>query len=913
MLDEVAVKSGAALNAIPSLVTFIVNNNIHGIVFDYEPIDESEAHAQAYAKFLSAAAAAVHDIPVAAGARRKEVAMNVADWTILGEGYWPLYNSTGVDLMITMTPTYYETARDWPYLTTASTYTSKIGVGISTTLEPSGPDGGQCSVAPFSTAATFTNWTSCNKSMAISDNCPYNATSLSALLGWVNTNKLNHVAVWRNDIDEECHDGTAPFMYTVLADWIAGGGGGGKENEGGGMDEHGKPPPPAANGVKMASKGARAPAGSATPAPAPPAAVDPPPAGGECSFSCTYGAASCPLTISGDRCGYMYNLMTGNLQNLIGSGSNSSASHPTGGGSSPGSRTLPSAALALLMSQCPQPGGCCAPTMAACVQPPSPPVCNDALELLKRFGGTPGTSFGGQAYPLLWHSFGDSCFAPGTEAGDYLFDAINRSLPMTRAAATPQEVSYTNMYLMSTVNSILMGEIVGGARGAQAARIGYAMWDVWRNYTAAVGGLHEFTSPTYTYVQLTALYPGYMYANRPGARAQFGQALDMIWADTAANLFAGRGALSGPHSRDYDTLLGHGMLYFEMYVWGLPNVAQMDCASDDPHCEGPIAASAPEYELRDGSSKVGTGEPMTVISISWYNMLHPSGYRPPQTLRALADPKTSPTRVVKARFVEQNVTANGVEALYAQRYNYVTPHFSIGSASQPYITNTHSKYYPNTESKLVTILVGKVNSTPPFTSQYQGNCTAAQWAVGKDTSDPVLGSAQGDSPADCCAKCLAFSLPTESFPGEEEDGDGEEDLGRGGKQRRRRRQRQQHPQQRQRRQQQQQRCNFFTFQQNDPYTNKSACYFKATANHPVTGQGPYECMRTKQTNSNLPHSECRSRVSIVVVVEQLFCQSDSNPKWGNSAFNPHLPWKCSTLSLSSRETALFQKSVLVLR
>jgi hypothetical protein len=85
-----------------------------------------------------------------------------------------------------------------------------------------------------------------------------------------------------------------------------------------------------------------------------------------------------------------------------------------------------------------------------------------AYDLLHRFGQDPGTSFGGQAYPLLWHSFNTSCFAKG-DARALLFDSINASLPMTKAEATPQEVSYTNMYLMSTVNAILMGEIVGGA------------------------------------------------------------------------------------------------------------------------------------------------------------------------------------------------------------------------------------------------------------------------------------------------------------------------------------------------------------------------------------------------------------------------------------------------------------------
>jgi hypothetical protein len=105
---------------------------------------------------------------------------------------------------------------------------------------------------------------------------------------------------------------------------------------------------------------------------------------------------------------------------------------------------------------------------------------------------------------------------------------INASLPMSIAESTPQEYSYTNMWLMSTVNSILFGEIVGGERGRIAATVGYKMWEEFYNYTMHAG-IHEFTSPTYTYVQLTALYPGYIYVARPGARAQFGHILDMIW------------------------------------------------------------------------------------------------------------------------------------------------------------------------------------------------------------------------------------------------------------------------------------------------------------------------------------------------------------------------------------------------
>ena len=161
-------------------------------------------------------------------------------------------------------------------------------------------------------------------------------------------------------------------------------------------------------------------------------------------------------------------------------------------------RSVPNSALCELLVGCPQPPGCCAPSTVGCVQPPPPPVCEAALAQLQRSGSAPGTSFDGQAFPLIWHAFAESCF--NASARGWLLGTINASLPMTIAAATPQEYSYTNMWLMSTVNSILFGEIVGGERGRISADVGYEMWAEFYNYTMRAG-LHEFTSPTYTYVR----------------------------------------------------------------------------------------------------------------------------------------------------------------------------------------------------------------------------------------------------------------------------------------------------------------------------------------------------------------------------------------------------------------------------
>jgi hypothetical protein len=207
------------------------------------------------------------------------------------------------------------------------------------------------------------------------------------------------------------------------------------------------------------------------------------------------------------------------------------------------------------------------------------------MELLRKFGTGFGTSFGCQGLPPICLGWLDK-FNSTDQA--WLMDAVRKNLPKTQAAATPQEVSYTNMWLMSTINSILLGEIAGGDDGAVSAAVGYDMLDQWTNYTKTAG-VHEFTSPTYTYVQVTALYIGYIHAQKPGAREAIGRGLDLMWAAVAANYFQPRTALSGAHSRDYDFLLGRGMLELELIAQRFPGFLSdgySPCSYKDPHCEG---------------------------------------------------------------------------------------------------------------------------------------------------------------------------------------------------------------------------------------------------------------------------------------------------------------------------------------
>ena len=109
-----------------------------------------------------------------------------------------------------------------------------------------------------------------------------------------------------------------------------------------------------------------------------------------------------------------------------------------------------------------------------------------------------------------------------------LFEQMNKTAATTLANATNTstrsaagnvgtDVSYNNMYYMNMVNVALLGEIVGNAR---AAEMGYRLIDNWLQYEQTAD-LHEFTSPTYYWVQVNSLYMGYLYAKRAGAKAVF--------------------------------------------------------------------------------------------------------------------------------------------------------------------------------------------------------------------------------------------------------------------------------------------------------------------------------------------------------------------------------------------------------
>lgn len=93
-------------------------------------------------------------------------------------------------------------------------------------------------------------------------------------------------------------------------------------------------------------------------------------------------------------------------------------------------------------------------------------------------------------------------------------------------------VSYTNIFLMNTLNTLELGEYLNDdvalARGRQ-------QWAAWREYTAHYG-IHEFDSPTYYGVDMGDLVLGFRYVKDQLIHAQISDALIYFWKDIAALL-----------------------------------------------------------------------------------------------------------------------------------------------------------------------------------------------------------------------------------------------------------------------------------------------------------------------------------------------------------------------------------------
>lgn len=197
------------------------------------------------------------------------------------------------------------------------------------------------------------------------------------------------------------------------------------------------------------------------------------------------------------------------------------------------------------------------------------------------------------------------------------------------------DVSYTNIYLMNTVNLILLGQATGDQ---ESLNRGNNQLDQWINYTRA-GGINEFDSPTYCATDLNSLVSGYMCVSSAETKAKFKSILDYFWSDLAANYFDPRLSLSGPYSRNYDLLMGNGPMQLYYYARGW-----------------------------------GSGLPPNIDLQTVFVLMNaaPDGYQPSGAILDLA------------KVSERTVLQTWNKGPCQNRINYITPDFSVGSIGQDY-------------------------------------------------------------------------------------------------------------------------------------------------------------------------------------------------------------------------------------
>jgi len=213
--------------------------------------------------------------------------------------------------------------------------------------------------------------------------------------------------------------------------------------------------------------------------------------------------------------------------------------------------------------------------------------------------------------------------------------------PRVRAAITAIRrhkvpASYSNIYLMKLVNLLLLGQAIGD--GAAVAE-GKSNFETWLACTRT-NGVTEYDSPTYTPIQTACLALAHNLTSDTELKARLKAALDFYWADLAANYFAGRQTMTGPASRDYSFLFSDPNVDYAYYLAGVRSMPPADTYLSD--------------------------------AVRTWTAARMSGYRPPPGLLALAD---SPERTVRSKFGP----APGQD-----RYVWLTPDFTIGSASAYY-------------------------------------------------------------------------------------------------------------------------------------------------------------------------------------------------------------------------------------
>ena len=194
--------------------------------------------------------------------------------------------------------------------------------------------------------------------------------------------------------------------------------------------------------------------------------------------------------------------------------------------------------------------------------------------------------------------------------------------------------AYTNISLMRAVNMTLLGEYLGDSAVASE---GEALLDEWIAFTRE-NGLSEFGSSVYGGVQNNVAGSLFNSTREPRIQAKAKLILDYLWTDSAANYFGPGEELCGANSRTYSFLKHDYNVNGAFYVLGLQS------------------ATPPSVGI------------LSEDSLTWANGVWGKYHLEPRIFELAHTPE----RIVCERWG----TKPG-----QTRYNYITPHFALGSSS----------------------------------------------------------------------------------------------------------------------------------------------------------------------------------------------------------------------------------------
>jgi len=225
--------------------------------------------------------------------------------------------------------------------------------------------------------------------------------------------------------------------------------------------------------------------------------------------------------------------------------------------------------------------------------------------------------------------------------GDRLSGSFKRDAPAHVRAAIAAirrhdvPTRYSNIHLMKLANLLMLGQAVGDRETVAEGKAGFEKWLAFTR----TNGVTEYDSATYTPIQADSLLLAHNLADDAELKARLKAVLDFYWADMAANYFAARQTMTGPASRNYNQgfLFSDANVEYRYYLAGIRSLPPADTLPSD-------------------------------LVRAW-TAVRMGGYRPPPEILALA---ALPEREVRSRFG----TGPGQD-----RYEWITPDFSIGSAS----------------------------------------------------------------------------------------------------------------------------------------------------------------------------------------------------------------------------------------